>query len=81
MSIPSASYCVQIGVMACNASAVSRQERPAMEPESSIRKMVSKVARKLKSVSPSEVEEEEVVGGTVLGCGIERGWVRGGTAL
>ena len=46
MSIPSASWAVQIGVMVARAWAVSRQERPAMEPESSIRKIVSKVERK-----------------------------------
>ena len=45
MSMPSASWAVQIGVMAVRAADVSRQELPAMEPESSIRKMVSKVVR------------------------------------
>ena len=46
MSMPSASWAVQIGVMAVRAADVSRQELPAMEPESSIKKMVSKVVRK-----------------------------------
>lgn len=32
--------------MAFRAEAVSRQDRPAMEPESSIKKMVSKIERK-----------------------------------
>lgn len=43
MSMPSASCWVQIGVIDASAALVSRHERPAMEPESSIRKMVSKV--------------------------------------
>ena len=46
MSIPSASWETQIGVMDSRASWVSRQRLPAMEPESSIRKVVSKVLRK-----------------------------------
>lgn len=46
MSMPSASYWVQIGAMEARAEAVSAQERPAMLPESSMRKMVSKVERK-----------------------------------
>ena len=46
MSMPSLSWVVQIGVMDARAALVSRHERPAMEPESSIRKMVSKVVRK-----------------------------------
>ena len=46
MSIPSASWAVQIGVMLAKAAEVSRQDRPAMEPLSSMRKIVSKVARK-----------------------------------
>ena len=79
MSIPSASCCVQIGVMACSARAVSRQERPAMEPESSIRKRVSKVERKEKSVSPVEEEVDGV--GRELGWGIGNGCVSGGMAL
>ena len=44
--MPSASYWVQIGVMAASAAAVSRHERPAMLPESSIRKIVSNVDKK-----------------------------------
>ncbi len=46
MSMPSLSWAVQIGVIVARAAAVSRHERPAIEPESSIRKMVSKVVRK-----------------------------------
>ena len=46
MSIPSLSCWVQTGAMVARAAAVSRQDRPAMEPESSIRKIVSKVLRK-----------------------------------
>lgn len=46
MSIPSASCAVQIGVMAFKAADTSFQDRPAMLPESSIRKMVSKSERK-----------------------------------
>lgn len=46
MSTPSASCWVQIGVMEDKADWTSRQERPTMEPESSIRKMVSKDERK-----------------------------------
>jgi hypothetical protein len=46
MSIPSASWAVQMGVMVIRASAVWRQRLPAMEPESSITKIVSKVSRK-----------------------------------
>jgi hypothetical protein len=45
MSIPSASCAVQMGVMVIKASAVWRQRLPAMEPESSITKIVSKVSR------------------------------------
>ena len=45
MSMPSASWAVQIGVMAARAVDVSRQELPAIEPESSIKKMVSNVVR------------------------------------
>jgi len=41
MSIPSASWAVQIGVMVRRARDTSRHERPAMLPESSIRKIVS----------------------------------------
>ena len=46
MSIPSLSWAVQIGVIASRACAVSRHERPAILPESSMRKIVSKVERK-----------------------------------
>ena len=46
MSMPSLSWAVQMGAMAAMAREVSRHERPAMEPESSMRKMVSKVLRK-----------------------------------
>ena len=44
--MPSASCCVQIGAMAARAEDVSRHERPAMLPLSSIRKIVSKLDRK-----------------------------------
>ena len=46
MSMPSLSCAVHIGAMDAMAREVSRHERPAMDPESSIRKMVSKVDRK-----------------------------------
>lgn len=46
MSIPSLSCAVQIGVIVSRASAVSRHLDPAIEPESSIRKTVSKLVRK-----------------------------------
>ena len=78
MSMPSASYLVHMGVMACSASAVSRQERPAMLPESSIRNIVSKVARKEKSVSVGSVV---LLLGRVMGCGVGKDCVRGGAAL
>lgn len=55
--MPSASNSVQIGAMVRKAEETSRQERPAMEPESSIRKMVSKVER---------AEKGESVAGVVL---------------
>lgn len=50
-----------------------------MEPESSIRKRVSKVERKEKSVSPVEEEVDGV--GRELGWGIGNGCVSGGMAL
>lgn len=40
-----------MGAMLRRALDVSRQDRPAIEPESSIRKMVSKVERKAKGSS------------------------------
>lgn len=46
MSRPSASWAVQIGAMAAIAAEVSRHDRPAMDPLSSMRKRVSKVRRK-----------------------------------
>jgi len=63
---------VQMGVMVLRASRVSRQQRPAMLPESSMRKTVSKVERKEKSVSSLEVAreaamDEEGVGLALLG--------------
>lgn len=45
-SMPSASCAVQMGAMVRRAAEVSRHERPAMLPESSMTKMVSKVERK-----------------------------------
>lgn len=45
ISMPSLSWAVQIGVMAAKAAEVSRHERPAIDPESSIKKIVSKVVR------------------------------------
>ena len=74
MSIPSASCSVQMGVMVFSASAVSRQERPAMEPESSIRKTVSKVERKEKSLSSTSFEAW--LDGGMTG----EGWLMGGAA-
>ena len=47
MSMPSASYLVQTGAMEESAAEVSRQERPCMLPESSIKKIVSNWERKL----------------------------------
>lgn len=44
--MPSASWAVQIGVITERASLVSRHDRPAMLPESSIRKTVSNCVRK-----------------------------------
>lgn len=46
MSMPLASWSVQIGVMARRAALVSFQRSPCMEPLSSMRKMVSKEERK-----------------------------------
>lgn len=46
MSMPSLSWLVQIGVIWPRARDVSLQDEPAMEPESSMRKMVSNSARK-----------------------------------
>lgn len=45
MSTPSESCAVQIGVMVISASAVWRQRPPAIDPESSIRKIVSNSSR------------------------------------
>ncbi len=61
-----------MGVMVLMASRVSRQERPAMLPESSMRKTVSKVERKENSLSSTEVDggaavDEEGVGLALLG--------------
>lgn len=51
MSMPSLSWAVQIGVMALSASDVSRHERPAMDPESSMRNTVSNVVKKSYALS------------------------------
>jgi len=60
MSMPSLSWATHIGVIASRAADVSFQRDPAIEPESSIRKIVSKVARK---AYWSSVEEDmEAVG-------------------
>jgi len=72
MSMPSASWAVQMGVMVLRASCVSRHERPDMLPESSMRKTVSKVERMEKPVSSIAVErgvvvDEEAVGLASLG--------------
>lgn len=56
MSIPSASWAVQIGVMVIRASAVCRQMPPAMDPESSITKIVSKVSRNAYASSATGAE-------------------------
>lgn len=56
MSIPSASWAVQIGVMVIRASAVCRQRPPAMDPESSITKIVSKVSRNAYASSATGAE-------------------------
>lgn len=45
MSIPLASWVVQMGVIAERAAAVSRQLRPAIEPLSSIKNTVSNCVR------------------------------------
>ena len=74
MSMPSLSKAVQIGVMADKAALVSRQERPAMDPESSMTKMVSNLERKayLLSVEGATSAEGAVYAGTD-GIGIETG--------
>lgn len=59
MSTPSASCCVQMGVMDFKAAWTSRQEEPSMEYESSIRKMVSKEVRKAYWSSGVEAVMEE----------------------
>jgi len=56
MSIPSASWAVQMGVTVIRASAVWRQRLPAMEPESSITKIVSKVSRNAYASSATGAE-------------------------
>ena len=70
MSIPSLSCLVQIGVMALRASRVSLHFAPDMEPESSIRKTVSKVLRKAYGLS--------VLGAMFAGAGVYEG---GGSEL
>ena len=50
--MPSASCWVTIGAMVDKAWETSRQERPAMEPESSMRRVVSKVLRNEYGSSP-----------------------------
>lgn len=45
MSIPSSSYCTQMGTIVSRASSVSRHDLPVIDPESSIRKTVSKLLR------------------------------------
>ena len=74
--MPSASYLVQYGVMAAMHSDVSRQERPAMEPESSIKKMVSKVARKENGSSSTFAGVGLLLDGAVArpGDGTDAGW-------
>ena len=62
MSMPTLSWAVQMGVMAARAAEVSRHERPAMEPESSIRKIVSKVVKNAYGLS---VEGAKDVAGAV----------------
>lgn len=69
MSMPSASCLVQIGVMDLRAAATSRQERPAMLPESSMRKTVSKVPRKAKGSSFLGAPRSEPTEGPAAGCG------------
>lgn len=54
MSIPSLSYCVQIGAMAAIASSASRQRGPLMLELSSTRKTVSKSSRNEYRESDSE---------------------------
>ena len=65
MSIPLASCVVQIGVIALRAAEVSRQLRPAILPESSIRKTVSNWVRKEYGES---ADVDILPGTTVLGC-------------
>ena len=68
ISMPSASWAVQIGVMDFNASAVSFQLRPAMLPLSSIKKTVSKEERK--AYGSSGVEAVGLVGEFDIGPGL-----------
>lgn len=72
MSMPSASWAVQMGVMVRRARDTSRQDRPAMLPESSIRKMVSNWLRNAYGSSGVESWESmdgEGDGARALGMG------------
>lgn len=72
MSIPSASWATQIGVIASRALAVSRHERPAIDPLSSIKKTVSNEVRNAYRSSFIAVVVEGMVGATT-GAGAEEG--------
>ncbi len=60
--MPSASRATMIGRSWASAWDVSRQDRPAIEPESSIRRMVSKVVRKVYGSSSCRAELVEGAG-------------------
>jgi hypothetical protein len=95
MSIPSASCLVTMGAIVDKAWETSRHDRPAMLPESSIKSVVSKVARKEYGSSPPRVvvalgdvadDDDDAAGGAgAAACG--RGtspisseiWIEGGT--
>lgn len=78
MSTPLRSCSVQMGVMAARARETLSQREPAMLPESSMRKMVSKVARKAKR---SSVVVLLVVVGVELVIGVRAGGCVWGAAV
>jgi hypothetical protein len=79
MSMPSASRWVQIGVIISKALPVSLHERPAMDPESSIRKMVSKDLRNAYWSSFSGgPDTSDCANGCIAGCPIGLGVYAGG---
>lgn len=75
--MPSGSWAVQTGVIARRAAATADQREPAMEPESSTRKTVSKVERKAKG-SSSPLADGLLVAGTLV---VDTAWPRAGLAV